>query len=1209
MGASSALDFARRYLVPPDSPPELASPGAISYSSRSSPSSDQVVWDCRFPSGPPLPMSSYDKGVELAEPRLHHRPESPSSSSGQHQQQHHHNQQQQQHQHQHQQRQNQQKLPSLSSLFGHLRSPPDRSPLDHHTRLSPGSFVSSSFPPMASPPVSQPRSTYDVKLDPRSLSAVEASPLLGRSAEYSLGSSYRDGGPDHPHHQQGSSSSSSRTGRRPRTETAAAAAAPPTISSPPTSSSAEATKDGLGPKIWTGTHFLPRFVRRAEVPGEGMCYFYDDGSHCKTVIDGETVNAHWGVTKAGKPRKRLAIACVTCREKKIKCDPDYPRCVQCEKFGRVCKFKNANKRLKMEGEYQPAQSQPVISRRLPPEMLPSIPDDVLSQACRTDPYRSDPESIGAVLTHFFGQIDNTIIMRFFPEKAFRSWVAATGSAHHQEKSPEDLMLLYAVLAVGVTLSGGPRHIAHEYAQVAHYAQKKKTPDSFPCLQLVQSRILLAVYHVSTCRVREAAELISSAASAAVSLQLNREIDTDEDVTAGVYPLGMNVVGYCEARRRTMWSLFMLERINTVLPNRPVTISADDIYVRLPADSESFEKQVEPSTMMPLFDPDESVASRQADNKPSGMAGYLVEMVHIWTSCRAAVSRMASRPGPCETSNVKARALAIRARDWYDSLPPRLVFGGSNLESAAFSGKVGSFLTMHLLYHHAMIHLNRYQRCVSRLPNETRVAHLHESRDHALSILEMTNCLDRILRVRPTILSTSPPTLSETIVTAIDVLTACGPMASINELIQSLRVGKTAVDGAARTWEHSQFARDVIDLRLQKMMRVYHSQGSRPASPADGYRVVVSADEPKEQRHLRWHIPEPMERLYPLEMDVMKFPYKIEAHLLGSNGPVHAVAYSASAGTYILTGSSDRSIRLYKPLLEDGSRQGRLIQTYAGHGYEVLSIDVSSDNERFVSGGGDRAVYLWDVATATTTRRFGGENAGRIHSVRFAGEAQSVVVSGGFDTVVRLWDVRSRSYKPIQSLSEAKDAITCIAVRGPDVVASSVDGRVRSYDVRMGRCVTDVFAASVTSVALTRDARAMLVGSLDSRLRLMDRDNGACLRTFSHPEWRNEGLRLQSLLGAKEKYALVGDDMSSPSSPADGYGRIWAWDLLSGKLAAKLDVPWGPPGYETRKKVIGKDGKEKTPTNVISCMAWTDDGWGDHFCVGGTSGVVTVFGPS
>jgi hypothetical protein len=103
----------------------------------------------------------------------------------------------------------------------------------------------------------------------------------------------------------------------------------------------QGSKDTLGPKIWSGTQFFPRFVRQAEVPGEGLCYFYDDGTHCKTVIDGEAVNAHWGVTKAGKPRKRLAIACITCREKKIKCDPDFPRCVQCEKFGRICKFKNA----------------------------------------------------------------------------------------------------------------------------------------------------------------------------------------------------------------------------------------------------------------------------------------------------------------------------------------------------------------------------------------------------------------------------------------------------------------------------------------------------------------------------------------------------------------------------------------------------------------------------------------------------------------------------------------------------------------------------------------------------------------------------------------------------------------------------------------------------------------------------------------------------
>ena len=85
----------------------------------------------------------------------------------------------------------------------------------------------------------------------------------------------------------------------------------------------------------------PRVVAEQDVPGEGPSWVYEDGSTCKKVIDGELVNAQWGVTKAGKPRKRLAIACTTCREKKIKCDPAEPKCVQCEKFGRECRFTTA----------------------------------------------------------------------------------------------------------------------------------------------------------------------------------------------------------------------------------------------------------------------------------------------------------------------------------------------------------------------------------------------------------------------------------------------------------------------------------------------------------------------------------------------------------------------------------------------------------------------------------------------------------------------------------------------------------------------------------------------------------------------------------------------------------------------------------------------------------------------------------------------------
>ncbi|KAH9901993.1 hypothetical protein F4778DRAFT_136019 [Xylariomycetidae sp. FL2044] len=374
MGIHPSLDLQRLSSIP-DTPPDLVSPSSSTYSSRIS----ERSWHNSTPVSPP--MSSYEpstrpdmsagKGSEGGSDRRDAHTTAPR-----------------------------QQLPSLSSLFGpvpHVRplhSPhSDRpsplygtqSPLERPLSAAanperPYSRNSSYFPSVP-PPVAQPRSVYEPRLEPErptlpSVAAEFPGPLSPpmREPESTNHSSRLESSPSakwvqsahqdprRPEYVFGSRPStpsfgagyeriplpplSHSLGREPNA-LLKEGQIPPTMlkMSPPSrhvvTSEGGPVKDGLGPKIWTGTHFLPRFVRQAEVPGEGLCYFYDDGTHCKTVIDGEHVNAHWGVTKAGKPRKRLAIACLTCREKKIKCDPDYPRCVQCEKFGRVCKFKNA----------------------------------------------------------------------------------------------------------------------------------------------------------------------------------------------------------------------------------------------------------------------------------------------------------------------------------------------------------------------------------------------------------------------------------------------------------------------------------------------------------------------------------------------------------------------------------------------------------------------------------------------------------------------------------------------------------------------------------------------------------------------------------------------------------------------------------------------------------------------------------------------------
>ncbi|KFY73599.1 hypothetical protein V499_06324, partial [Pseudogymnoascus sp. VKM F-103] len=191
-----------------------------------------------------------------------------------------------------------------------------------------------------------------------------------------------------------------------------------------------------------------------------------------------------------------------------------------------------------------------------------------------------------------------------------------------------------------------------------------------------------------------------------------------------------------------------------------------------------------------------------------------------------------------------------------------------------------------------------------------------------------------------------------------------------------------------------------------------------------------------------------------------FPSTPIASLPGTPYPIHALAYSAAPAAYILTGSGDRAIRLYNPFPASGGprgavQPGKLVQTFEAHGYEVLDLCVASDNARFASCGGDRSVFLWDVATAKTTRRFGGQHGhtARINTVAFAGVDESVLVSGSFDASVRLWDAKASSMKPIQVLSEARDAVQVVLVspaRPAEVLAGSVDGRVRCYDIRMGR---------------------------------------------------------------------------------------------------------------------------------------------------------------
>lgn len=107
-----------------------------------------------------------------------------------------------------------------------------------------------------------------------------------------------------------------------------------------------------------------------------------------------------------------------------------------------------------------------------------------------------------------------------------------------------------------------------------------------------------------------------------------------------------------------------------------------------------------------------------------------------------------------------------------------------------------------------------------------------------------------------------------------------------------------------------------------------------------------------------------------------------------------------------------------------------------------------------------------MATATTLRRWSGAHAGKINCCAFGGDGDSVVVTGSFDSTIKIWDSRQRGEKAIMTFSEARDSVSCLEVVGAEIVAGSVDGRVRCYDIRMGSMEQDVIGCKSCNVPLT-----------------------------------------------------------------------------------------------------------------------------------------------
>jgi len=238
---------------------------------------------------------------------------------------------------------------------------------------------------------------------------------------------------------------------------------------------------------------------------------------------------------------------------------------------------------------------------------------------------------------------------------------------------------------------------------------------------------------------------------------------------------------------------------------------------------------------------------------------------------------------------------------------------------------------------------------------------------------------------------------------------------------------------------------------------------------------------------------------------------------------------------------DRSLFLFNP------RTNLCLKEYSGvHAREVRDGCASRDNSKLVSCGGDRGVFVWDVKTGQTIRRFAGHEAFGVNCTKFLlGHAneENVVASCGFDRNVKFWDLRSnRQHEAMETVGQFSDAAMDLTLSGGsktnEVTACSIDGTVRTFDIRKGELRVDTLLGQqpITAIENSSDDK-LVVATLPKTLALMDKADGEVLQTFSGFN-NDQNVVLRATFTPDDRYVVLGDAI----------GDICVWDLLSNETS-------------------------------------------------------------
>jgi len=208
----------------------------------------------------------------------------------------------------------------------------------------------------------------------------------------------------------------------------------------------------------------------------------------------------------------------------------------------------------------------------------------------------------------------------------------------------------------------------------------------------------------------------------------------------------------------------------------------------------------------------------------------------------------------------------------------------------------------------------------------------------------------------------------------------------------------------------------------------------------------------------------------------------------------------------------------------------------GHSESVVSVAITPDGKRAVTGSWDKVVRLWNLESKECIDSHN-KHTDTIWAVAITSDGK-VVVSGSRDTDIRIWNTEFNKQtvlrghvKYVQDLAITPD--------GKRILSGSGDNTVRVWDTEYKKCSTlKGHTNPINGVAITPNGQLGVSGSGDNTIRVWDLVSMNCISI------------LRGHTGFVRGVAITTDGKRVISGSWDNSVRVW--DLLSGNCIAVLE---------------------------------------------------------